>query len=176
MNYAIIKDGKVDNVIFVVNAQSLESLKAIFPGADLVLVEEGTLVEPGMSYDGAVFSASPPSPEQLEAARRAAFEAINARTNELIAEGYEYPPGSGNRYSLDAEARATRTALYVTAEDPAASWPLFWPTQDYKSGILLTDAASAKSFVVAGLWAYRNIISRDASEKALLAANGESHE
>lgn len=91
--------------------------------------------------------------DQLVAAQAAAFDpmppirdrlvdAIDARTRDLIAQGFEYPADSGQIFSLSTAAQANwNTMAAMAAADPAAVLPVPVPFADDSGQIVLNEVA-----------------------------------
>lgn len=84
-------------------------------------------------------------------ARRIRYQEIDARTNELILAGYEFPPGSGLVFSASEDMQRTLIALYMSRNHPAISYPITWSTGDDQDQLDLVDADAIEGFYLTGL-------------------------
>ena len=80
---------------------------------------------------------------------------FDARTNELILGGFEFPPGSGRIFSLSPTAQSNLLGMYTAKDHPAMTWPLLWPTKldDYEYSI--PDVATFEMFYLTALGTIR---------------------
>lgn len=85
----------------------------------------------------------------------AKYLAFDARTNELILDGFEFPPASGYKFSLTIYGQLNLLGVYVVRDSPMMSWPLLWPTKldDYEYSI--PDAATFESFYLTAMGTIR---------------------
>lgn len=165
MRIALIRNGNVENVVFV-EEKHLVDMQAAWAEMGYVAVAS-EVTSPGDAYDGKDFARV--DRRTLEDVKAERLAAIQARTDELCARGYEYPPKSGHFYSLGAEAKALRTRLLVTMNLPAMAWPLKWPTVDYSYELVMNDPNEAAAFVIAESLAVRDLVQADAQLKAMVA-------
>lgn len=68
--------------------------------------------------------------------------AIDARTTELRATGWEYPTSSGDYYSLSTDAESKLNAAFARRADGDFPYPLRLPTVDNTSLLSLVNAAA----------------------------------
>lgn len=110
------------------------------------------------------------TPEQLVLAKERAFARIDDRTDALIAQGYEYPPSSGNRFELSLEAQARLLALLSLRENPAMSYPIVFNTLDDLGTVQIADAAAVEGMVLIAVGTYRALIDSGTALKGLVRA------
>lgn len=92
------------------------------------------------AYDAWVDSIS------LAGVKAAKFQAIDEKTVELIRRGFEFPPGSGQRFSLSNEAQSLLLGAYQSRNDPLFTYPLVWNTLDDAGALEIPDAATLYLF------------------------------
>jgi hypothetical protein len=83
---------------------------------------------------------------------------IDARTQELIAQGFEFPPSSGNRFSLSLAGQSKINGANQAREDPAFVYPVEWNMVDDSGTISITDAAMLHNFFLSALVTYRAVL------------------
>lgn len=69
---------------------------------------------------------------------------INNRTGELVSNGFEYPSGSGNIFSLSEVAQSNLHGL--KANSSVTPYPLPWATINDDGEYFITDEADALAF------------------------------
>ena len=84
-------------------------------------------------------------------------DAIDLRTDELIALGFEYPSGSGNRFSLTLEAQMRIQGCMSSRLLPQFTFPINWNTIDNDGTYAVTSADEMVAFYLtaAGTLRYR---------------------
>jgi hypothetical protein len=109
------------------------------------------------------------------------YNAADARTRDLIAQGFEYPAASGQMFSLSPEAQIKWTAMYVARA--LLTYPVLVVTADEQTTVSLADAAAIEALYTQMVEAVRGHIDggralkntlRDASladEYAIIAAS-----
>lgn len=108
--------------------------------APLSTAEETTLAGVIASHDGAL----------AEAIKNKVKE-IDAKTSNLIDQGFEFPPGSGDMYSLSLAAQSKLMALEIIKDDPAVAYPIEYNSKDDKKKYSMTAAADAHNFFLTAL-------------------------
>lgn len=83
------------------------------------------------------------------------YAEIDARTEQLIAEGFEYPPTSGQVFSLSRSAQANLLGLKTMADDPAFSYPVTWNFLDDSGTLSIPDSATALAFYMTAVGTVR---------------------
>lgn len=101
--------------------------------------------------DGAVTNFS-----TLGRLKKRRYSEIDARTEQLIAEGFEYPASSGQMFSLSTVAQANLLGLKTMAEDPAFIYPVTWNFIDDSGMLTIPDAATALAFYMTAVGAVRS--------------------
>ena len=82
----------------------------------------------------------------LSSVKAAKFTAVDEKTVELIKRGFEFPPGSGQRFSLSNEAQSLLLGAYQSRNEPLFSYPLSWNTLDDSSVLDIPDAETLHLF------------------------------
>jgi len=115
-----------------------------------VKVVGGVLVEMGQAEKDVVEAAVTLPDYKLER-----YLEFDARTSELILQGFEFPPGSGNIFSLTSTAQSNLLGTYTAKDNPAFTWPLAWPTKldDYE--FVIPDAETFEAFYLTALGTIR---------------------
>jgi hypothetical protein len=91
----------------------------------------------------------------LPCAKSAKMDAIDARTSVLIEEGFEFPPGSGQVFSLSPEMQRTLEGLNQERGSPEVTYPIEWNYKDNSGKILLTDPDMVRSFYLTAVGTVR---------------------
>ena len=81
----------------------------------------------------------------LAEAKKARFQAIDARTGELIAGGFTF---EGKTFSLSLAAQTSLIGL-STAKNNPLTWPQPWSTKDDSEVYVIADVATFESFYMA---------------------------
>ena len=79
--------------------------------------------------------------------KRDHYKAVDARTRELIAQGFEYPPATGQMFSLSAEAQMKWTAMY--AAKSLLTYPVIVVTADEQDNESIDSEAENGLFYTA---------------------------
>lgn len=106
----------------------------------------------------------------LAIAKRHRFSEIDRRTRELICDGFEYPQGSGQRFSLSACGQARLMGLNQVRNDPNVIYPVHWNTKNDLALISLEDADQILAFYLAAVGTYRAHVDSGTSLKSLVRA------
>lgn len=105
----------------------------------------------------------------LRQAQDARAAQVDARTAELLAAGFEFPPGSGQRFDLSAQTQGVWLSLIVAAQAGLLSYPV--SAGIIADGVyLLEDAAAVLQFCGSGLARGREIVESGAVVKRLIYA------
>lgn len=88
----------------------------------------------------------------LPALKQAKFDAIDDRTEALIAEGFVY---TGKRHSLSQNAQTTYTGLYAVRAEAALIYPVKVNTIDDADFSQLANAAEVQIFYLTAVGTYR---------------------
>lgn len=91
----------------------------------------------------------------LETIKSRKFAAINNRTRELIAKGFEHPAASGQFFSLFADAQRNINDLEVARSLPELSFPVKWNTLDDFGVLSMSNSAVVHDFYLDALLTYR---------------------
>jgi hypothetical protein len=90
----------------------------------------------------------------LEAAKEAKIEQIEARTQWLLNNyGYEFPPGSGQRFSLSVQTCIMLNGLIIAKD--VAPYPVRWNTIDQKSVFEIPSAEVVGQFYMTAFGTYK---------------------
>jgi len=73
---------------------------------------------------------------------------IDARTDELIAMGFEYPSSSGKMHSLSLQAQNKLNGLFALRDMPQVTYPLTYNTRDDDETIELVDSTAVVYFAL----------------------------
>jgi hypothetical protein len=103
------------------------------------------------------------SPEEISAgeamrlprARALRVNAVDDKTAELIANGFEFPPESGKVFSLSLESQANIHWIYTARNLPEITYPIHWLTSNDEDSVDLEDAADVENFFLTALTAIR---------------------
>ncbi len=85
----------------------------------------------------------------LPAIQKEKMDAIDARTEALIDEGFEYPASSGNILSLSLEAQSNIKG--AEHRKSTETYPMDWNTKDNMTKVALADAAGVTALFDAAL-------------------------
>ena len=108
----------------------------------------------------------------LHLAKQAKITAIDQRTKALIDEGFEFPPTSGQVFSLSASAQAVLLALEAARGDPLFAYPVIYNTKDESAIIQFDDSDGIHAFFVAAIGICRgHLDSGTALKNEVRAAN-----
>jgi hypothetical protein len=77
------------------------------------------------------------------------FDEIDRKTGELISEGFEYPPASGNIFSFSTNAQSNLLGTY-SAKD-LLTYPFGWSTKDDHLVYQIADSAEMSNFFLTAL-------------------------
>lgn len=92
---------------------------------------------------------------ELDQSKAAKAAAIDGRTRDLIAEGFEYPSASGVYFSLSTKGQASLLGLEAARDDPAFTYPVNWNSKNDKAKQALADTTSAHGFFMTALGTVR---------------------
>ena len=124
-------------------------------------VSAGAIVEMTQAEQDAVDAARLP---ELKVAKSAA---IDARTAELIAQGFAY---DGEVFSLSLCAQSNLEGIYPVRNEAGVSWPIQWSTLDNAAVYSIPDAAAFEAFYFAALGTKRARLDSGNALKAQVAA------
>ncbi len=88
--------------------------------------------------------------------------AIDAKTDELIAQGFVY---SDKTFSLSANAQKRIMGIHQVRDDASLSYPVKWNTIDDADALELADSAAVHSFYLTALGTYRGHVDGGTSLK-----------
>jgi hypothetical protein len=109
---------------------------------------------------------------ELSLAKQAKVAAIDQRTKTLIDEGFEFPPKSGQVFSLSATAQVVLLALEAARADPLFAYPVVYSTKDESAVIQLEDSDGVHAFFVTAIGVCRgHLDSGTAIKNEVRAAN-----
>lgn len=87
----------------------------------------------------------------LHLAKQAKVTAIDQRTKALIDEGFEFPPSSGQVFSLSASAQVVLLALEAARGDPLFAYPVVYNTKDESAVINLDNSDGVHAFFLTAI-------------------------
>lgn len=88
----------------------------------------------------------------LDQAKQARFHTIDLRTDAIIAAGYEYPPGSGVRYSTSIESQTRILGLMIAAGSMTPDqWPVPWNSLDDTHCAILSNVSDVQLMYACGM-------------------------
>ncbi len=91
----------------------------------------------------------------LQEAKDFKHAAIDVRTEELIAAGFEFPTGSGLWFSLSSHAQRNLQGLDQVRDLPEVIYPVAWNTLDDSAVLSIPDSATAHGFFLTAFAVYR---------------------
>ena len=112
----------------------------------VLLSDDSIPAEPGDDWDDVKGVGEKPVPLR----KTLTVDAINARTREIIAAGYEWPPGSGQMFSLSDTAQRNLSEL-DKIRDTLVEYPLQMSLLDDSAVYSVKDAAELRNMYLTGL-------------------------
>ncbi|MCZ6868103.1 MAG: hypothetical protein O7G84_01205 [Gammaproteobacteria bacterium] len=101
--------------------------------------------------------------------KRTRSKSITQTTEALVSQGFEYPPGSGQIFSMSEKARIDLMELYQARNEVA--YPLSYPFADESGYLDIKDAADMSALLAAMTATKRGFDSSDSTlKRALIAA------
>lgn len=91
----------------------------------------------------------------LDTIKRAKMDIIDSRTQELISQGFEYPPSSGDYFSLSDAMQRNLSGLNQVKDHPAVTYPLDWNHRDNSGKTSLADASEVAALYLTALGTVR---------------------
>lgn len=91
----------------------------------------------------------------IDVAKQVKFDAIDKKTDEIIARGYEF---AGLRFSTSLEAQARMLGVLLLKDNPLMSYPITWNSLDDNGALTIPDAATVEGFALTGIGYYRAAI------------------
>lgn len=143
----------------------LKAVRVTFPnkqvsvyshGLEITVSIEGSFSdEDGSTLDGVINSLRGPS--ILDQFKMKKYAEIDAKTKDIIEQGFEFPPDSGLIFSLSLEQQATINGAYTAREllTSMSAYPLHWMTKDDSASVDLQDETDVTNFFLSGLAAIR---------------------
>lgn len=110
-------------------------------------------VELGWYWTGSEFGDG-----DLDGWRAKCLAEIDARTDALIAQGFEYPPSSGKFFSLSLEAQLRIQGCMSSRDLPQFVFPVAWNTIDDRDHYDVADANDMVGFYLTALGTLRSKI------------------
>lgn len=98
------------------------------------------------------------------------IRAIDQRTTQLIDKGFEFPPGSGVRYSLSVESQSKLLGMDSLRDDPLFTYPVVYNSIDDLGEIAIPDSATIHSFFLMAVGTYRAHLDSGTALKAQIRA------
>lgn len=140
----------------------VESINAANLGATCLRIDlddgDGVVVMDGaVSKDDLDAVVNSHGEKALEDARYEKSMAIDARTGELIVDGgFQYPPGTGEIYSLSREAQQLLIGCNSAHLEPEFTWPLTWNSKDDSYVLTINNAAEWRPFYLTAVGTVRS--------------------
>lgn len=103
-------------------------------------------------------------------ARTMRYAEIDARTEQLVAEGFEFPPAGGQIFSLSGNAQKNLLGLKTMAEDPLFLYPVIWNTLDDSGTFSIPDSTTALAFYATAVGTVRARMDSGTAVKDLIRA------
>lgn len=94
----------------------------------------------------------------LEEAKSQKFVAIDSRTDDICDLGFEFPPGSGQRFSLSLAAQAKLLGLDLLRDDSHLVYPVKYNTVDDEETLEIYDSETMHNFFLTAVGTYRAAI------------------
>lgn len=88
--------------------------------------------------------------------KKTRFKEVDVRTGELIDQGFEFPPTSGNIFSLSDHAQKNLLGMKTMMTDPLFTYPVKWNTRDDSSVYSILDEATAALFYATAVGTMRS--------------------
>ena len=86
------------------------------------------------------------SVEGVNAHKKQRIAEVDARSGELIGNGFEFPPGSGMCFSLSENSQRMLLGTHASRDDPQLTYPLGWNTKDDEDIYEVPDSATLHNF------------------------------
>jgi len=115
---------------------------------------EGIPSVPDISAVDSLMAAYSP-PTDLIVAKKDKYKAIDARTQELIDEGFEYPAASDQFFSLSLEEQVKLSLFNQVRNEAAVKYPIRWDFLDNSGAIDLSNNTEFLDFYLTALITYR---------------------
>jgi len=115
------------------------------------------------AIDSAVAAHTPKT--ELQKAKCVKVKAIDARTMELIYTGFEYPPSSGQMFSLSQEGQSRLNGINQVRDHASVIYPVRWNFLDDSGAIDLVDAEVILNFYLTAIGTYRTYVDSGTSLK-----------
>jgi len=95
---------------------------------------------------------------------------IDQRTNQLIDQGFEFPPSSGVRFSLSMESQSKLLGMDSLRDDPLFQYPVVYNSVDDLDELSIPDSATIHSFFLIAVGTYRAHLDSGTALKAQIRA------
>ena len=95
---------------------------------------------------------------RLPEIKRLKFLEVDARTEEIIAQGFEFPPSSGVKISMSVEQQSRIMGMYTLRNDPNLIYPISWNSLDDTTELTLSNASEVEAFYLTGVGTLRAIL------------------
>lgn len=144
-----------------------ESIKGLLPGKMFLAKTHDSVVS--LEFEIALDPAEVTTLDQIVADNRAAFsplpaakeikfQEIDARTVELVNQGFTFPPGSGMVFSLSIPGQIKLLGIEVLRNDPAMVYPIRFNTIDDRNAIDLANATAVHNMALTAFGTYRGYV------------------
>jgi len=115
--------------------------------------------------------------DTLGRARSGRMTAIDARTRELIAKGFEFPAESGQQFSLSAAAQTNLMVMDGLRDDLAFPYPVAYGLKDDSDGVFsVVDSATAHGMYLTAVGTVRALLDGGNLLKTAVTAAGTQAE
>lgn len=104
---------------------------------------------------------------ELPSLKQLRYQDIDKRTDELISNGFEFPPGSGLVFNLSQESQIRFHGCDYARD--LLSYPIQWQTLDDNSQLSVTDATMMHNFFLSAFSALRSLIDSGTALKKQIA-------
>lgn len=122
-------------------------------GEDLVCQFESELTAQQIAILESTVEAHDPTDVKHQKPER--IQAIDRRTDQLIGLGFEFPPGSGVRFSLSMESQSKLLGMDALRSDPLFTYPVVYNSIDDLEEFSIPDSATIHSFFLVAVGTYR---------------------
>lgn len=109
-------------------------------------------------------------PADVKHQKPARIKEIDQRTDQLIGQGFEFPPGSGVRFSLSMESQSKLLGMDSLRDDPLFAYPVVYNSIDDMDEFSIPDSATIHSFFLMAVGTYRTHLDSGTALKTQIRA------
>lgn len=91
------------------------------------------------------------SVEELGPLKTQRMNEIDARTDQLFEQGFQYPPDSGKVFSLSVRSQLKITNAWLARDEPGFTYPVRWNTRDNTDAHEMADATALNAFYMTAI-------------------------